>query len=108
MVVNSIESYEERAVALATSLTYSKANAPTASTGESVPTGTGELYMLRHTLFHTREQTALFDTAQWTRNAEKAYAEMWRRWVEGTEFEDSVEFRQCTGPERQSGCIWVQ
>jgi protein O-GlcNAc transferase len=50
----------------------------------------------------------LFDTARWTRNVENAYAEAWRRWETGTEFEDSEEWRACEGEEKQSACIRVR
>lgn len=59
MVVNSIQQYEDRAVQLANSLKY---------TPDRV--GSGELYELRRKLFMSREDSALFDTLQWTRNAE--------------------------------------
>ena len=62
---------------------------------------------LRRNLFLNRDKMPLFDTARWTRNIEKAYWEAWRRWVEGTQFEQSDEWEACTGPEKESGSIWV-
>jgi len=99
MVVDSIQAYEDRAVSLAYSLRYT-------ATSEGRK-GWGELYDLRRDLFLSRDRNALFDTTMWTRNAEKAYVEIWRRWVEGTEFEESEEWQACQGPEKQSGCIWL-
>jgi hypothetical protein len=60
---------------------------------------------LRRSLFLGRHESPLFDTKRWVRNIEKGYAEAWRRWVVGAEFEDSAEWG--SGDERLSGCIWV-
>ncbi|PSS37739.1 hypothetical protein PHLCEN_2v432 [Hermanssonia centrifuga] len=99
MVVNNLEEYEDRAVALANSVQYS----PTDGTLR----GEGELIKLRKNLFLNRDRMPLFDTARWTRNMEKGYIEAWRRWVEGTQFALSDEWEACTGPEKESGCIFV-
>jgi protein O-GlcNAc transferase len=77
MVVSSAEEYEARAIEYATTLRY-----------DAAKEGSGPLYELRRKLFYNRDESALFDTHQWVRNAEAAYEEMWRRYVEGTEFEE--------------------
>jgi hypothetical protein len=89
MVVSSEAEYEARAVALARSVSLTQ----DASTSPPMPRGHGELYDLRKRLFTTRESLQLFDTVAWTRNVERGYFEAWRRWVVGTEFEDSPEVR---------------
>lgn len=104
MVVHSLQEYETRAVALATGLTYTQV---TDQNGVTTLRGQGEVVALRRNLFLNRDRMPLFDTVRWTRNIEKAYWEAWRRWVEGTQFELSDEWEACTGPEKQSGCIWV-
>lgn len=63
---------------------------------------------MRKTLFQTRDEVPLFDTLKWTRDVEKAYVEIWRRWVDGTEFEDSEEFANSQGAVQESGCIWIE
>ncbi|KAI0348056.1 TPR-like protein [Trametopsis cervina] len=104
MVVNSLEEYENRAVALANSVKYIPW---TEDHGVTIHRGQGELISLRRNLFLNRDKMPLFDTERWTRNIEKAYWEAWRRWVEGTQFEQSDEWEACEGPEKQSGSIWV-
>ena len=74
MVVHSAEEYEKRAIRYALSLKY-----------DAEKRGSGKLYELRKKLFLTRDQSALFDTQQWVRNAEASYEEMWRRYVAGTD-----------------------
>jgi protein O-GlcNAc transferase len=88
MVVHSLADYEARAVALA-----------------DTP---DELAELRRALFLNRDHMPLFDTARWTRNLEKGFREAWRRWALGTEFEASREWEECDGPEKESGCIFVE
>lgn len=102
MVVHNLEEYENRAVTLASSLQYI-----TDAEDAGVLRGQGELSSLRRNLFLNRDCMPLFDTARWTRNIEKAYWEAWRRWVEGTQFEMSDEWEACTGPEKESGVIWI-
>lgn len=104
MIVDSLEEYENRAVALANSISYVPETEPS---GATILRGQGELMNLRRNLFLNRDRMPLFDTARWTRNIEKAYWEAWRRWVEGTQFELSDEWEACQGPEKDSGCIWV-
>lgn len=104
MIVASMEEYEDRAVALANSLSYVPETEPD---GTTILRGQGELIKLRRNLFLNRDKMPLFDTVRWTRNMEKGYREAWRRWVEGTQFELSDEWEACQGPEKESGCIWV-
>lgn len=106
MIVHSLQEYEDRAVRLAESVTYTSVTDSEVN-GETVLHGRGELISLRRNLFLNRDRMPLFDTTRWTRNIEKAYWEAWRRWVEGTQFEASDEWEACSGPEKQSGCIWV-
>ncbi|OBZ83746.1 putative UDP-N-acetylglucosamine--peptide N-acetylglucosaminyltransferase SEC [Choanephora cucurbitarum] len=92
MVVMTEEAYEQRAVELAQSVTYTYLSTPTGMKRQ----GHGQLMQLRKQLFSTREQSRLFDTARWTRNLERGYAEAWRRWATGEAFEEDKD-----------GCIWV-
>ncbi|KAL1915529.1 uncharacterized protein VTP21DRAFT_6653 [Calcarisporiella thermophila] len=125
MVVNSEQEYEERAVALAQSVTYdyvmSPTSAPTNGTHplsiSAVTTqqnqsngavhyhryGRGALMDLRRHLFLSRDSSKLFDTKRWTRNLEQGYMEAWRRWVSGEEFEDLAPSKR----HQQTGCIWI-
>lgn len=99
MVVMNEQQYEERAVELANSLSYTY---ETSNTGSMNRRGHGALMDLRKRLFLTREQSRLFDTKRWTLNLERGYSEAWKRWVTGEEFED------LTPPsDKKSGCIWV-
>lgn len=104
MLVHSADDYERRAIELAQSLRYTYSDGPS---GERERRGHGELIDLRRGLFLNRDRMPLFDTAQWTRHLEKGYQEAWRRWVLGTEFEGSEEWERCDGPEKDSGCIFV-
>ena len=105
MVANSMEDYEARAIGFARSLRYELVREPD---GSLLPRGQGALIKLRRNLFLNRDRMPLFDTERWTRNLEKGYQEAWRRWAEGTQFEMSDEWEACTGPEKQSGHIWVE
>jgi len=98
MTVDSQEAYEDRAVSLAESVIH---------TGDPT-TRRGALIDLRRNIFLNRDVMPLFDTARWTRNLEQGYKEAWRRWVEGTQFEDSDDWEACEGPEKESGCIWIK
>ncbi|KAK9368593.1 glycosyl transferase family 41-domain-containing protein [Lipomyces kononenkoae] len=64
LIVTSEAQYEERAVELCTAGGV-----------------TGELLSLRKQLFLGRSKAAIFDTPRWTRDIEKAYWQMWQRWV---------------------------
>ena len=74
LVAADEEDYEEKAVALGKSFTYS------AEGGGRVK---GRVVELRRTLYHARWKSALFDTRRWTKDLEDAYSEAWRRWVAG-------------------------
>lgn len=71
--------------------------------------GRGELAALRRHLFTTRDASALFDTQAWVRALEAGLREAWRRWVAGTDADDSPEFRALArdAPEKVSPHIWV-
>lgn len=97
MTATDLEDYEERAVSFANSMSH--ANSPT--------TG-GALVDLRRNLYLNRNTMPLFDTARWTKNIEQGYQTVWQRWVDGTQFEASDEWEACNGPEKESGCVFVQ
>ena len=103
MIVTSGEQYERRAVELASSIALS----PATDGHDEAPIGTGELYQLRKALYLSRSTSPLFDTRAWVRDLERGYEEAWRRWVVGTEFEDSPEWHASDGAEKKSGCIWL-
>lgn len=103
MIVTSAEDYERRAVDLASSIVL----APATDGHDEAPVGSGELYDLRRALFLSRSTSPLFDTQAWVRDLEKGYEEAWRRWVAGTEFEDSAEWQASGGEEKRSGSIYI-
>ncbi|CDO71565.1 Glycosyltransferase Family 41 protein [Trametes cinnabarina] len=105
MTVHSAEEYENRAVELAKSVRYVPHHEPS---GAVLPRGEGELLSLRRNIYLNRDQMPLFDTERWTRNLEKGLLEAWRRWVEGTMYELSDEWKACEGDEKKSGCIWIR
>jgi len=104
MVVNSIEDYKKRAVALAKGVQYISTQD---CSGDAVLRGRGALINLRRNIFLNRDRMPLFDTERWTRNLEKGLREAWRRWVEGTQYEMSDEWEACQGAEKESGCIRI-
>lgn len=70
------------------------------------------LASLRKRLLVTRQHSALFDTAQWTRDLEKGFVEAWTRWVYAIDYEDSPQMHGLQHPHsahrlRRSGHIWV-
>ena len=77
LIVHDDESYEEQAVELASDL------AQHAKQGRRGPRA-GRLLDIRRLLYEGRWSSALFDTRRWVADLELAYAESWRRWVEGT------------------------
>ncbi|KAH8927877.1 glycosyltransferase family 41 protein [Atractiella rhizophila] len=107
MTVYSFEEYERRAVALASSLRYQYTSEIMDGLVVSHRRGQGELIELRKNLFLSRETSPLFDTRRWTRNLEKGYIAAWKRWVDGTEFEESPDWENETEIGR-SGSIWIQ
>ncbi|KAK4054753.1 hypothetical protein OIV83_000677 [Microbotryomycetes sp. JL201] len=92
MIVNSVEQYETRAIALASSLSY-EMQPPTPGADLASPEARqqrksrGELADLRKRLFLSRDQSPLFDTKRWVVNFERGLVEAWQRWVSGAEFE---------------------
>ncbi|KAL8999455.1 MAG: hypothetical protein Q9169_001660 [Polycauliona sp. 2 TL-2023] len=73
LIVHSDEEYEDRAVELATDLTYPSDEGK----------GRGRLMDLRKLLFESRWTSALFDTRRWVRDLEEAYELAWQKWVDG-------------------------
>lgn len=86
------------------------ARGPQAPPGAVSRRGHGELSDLRRHLFLTRDKIPLFDTRAWTRALERGYEEAWRRWVAGTDTEDSPEWEALPedAPEKRSGHIWLR
>ena len=76
LTVSNEDEYEERAVELATGLTYP-------STSHHRGMGKGQLVDLRRLLYESRWTSALFDTRRWVRDLEDAYDQAWSRWVSG-------------------------
>ena len=76
LTVNNEDEYEERAVELASGLTYSL-------TSHERGMGKGHLVDLRRLLYESRWTSALFDTRRWVRDLEDAYDIAWSRWVSG-------------------------
>jgi predicted O-linked N-acetylglucosamine transferase (SPINDLY family) len=74
LVADSEDAYEQRAIELATDLTYR-----VGGEGECV----GELADIRKVLFTNRWTSELFNTKRWVSDLEDAYEEAWRRWVNG-------------------------
>ncbi|KAH7345131.1 glycosyl transferase family 41-domain-containing protein [Rhizoctonia solani] len=105
MIVPSLKDYEDRAVDLAKSVSFIAASD---DQGGWYRQCRGALSDLRRNLYLNRDAMPLFDTARWTRNVERAYAEAWRRWETGTEFEDSTEWLECSGEEKKTSCIYVR
>ncbi|KAK4544510.1 hypothetical protein LTR36_004082 [Oleoguttula mirabilis] len=75
LIAASEEDYEEKAVALGTSLSYAHG---------CNGMGVGRLMDLRKMLYHARWTSALFDTKRWVRDLEDAYDVAWTRYVNGT------------------------
>ncbi|QRW05064.1 glycosyltransferase family 41 protein [Ceratobasidium sp. AG-Ba] len=105
MIVSSLNDYENRAVDLAKSVSFVAASD---DRGGWYKQSRGTLAELRRNLYLSRDTMPLFDTARWTRNLERAFNEVWRRWEKGTEFEDSEEWCASEGDEKQSSCIYVR
>jgi protein O-GlcNAc transferase len=78
MVAHDEHAYEDRAVALARSLSY---RLEPNQEGRWDRRGYGELIELRRNIFLNRNKMPLFDTARWTRNLEKGFQEIWNRWL---------------------------
>ncbi|KEP54922.1 glycosyltransferase family 41 protein [Rhizoctonia solani 123E] len=105
MIVSSLSDYEDRAVDLAKSVSFIAASD---EQGGWYRQCRGALSDLRRNLYLNRDTMPLFDTARWTRNVERAYTEAWRRWEVGTEFENSEEWLECSGEEKETSCIYVR
>ncbi|KAF3925408.1 hypothetical protein ABW21_db0209314 [Orbilia brochopaga] len=72
LVVDSEETYEERAVELASSVVYTSSGL-----------GSGELIEMRKALVMGRWKSALFDTKGWVMSLEEGYWRAWEKWVKG-------------------------
>ncbi|KAI9824481.1 MAG: hypothetical protein M1826_007344 [Phylliscum demangeonii] len=93
LIASSEDQYESFAVALARSLAYdvvppaTAARAATATAtvaaGPGTGQGTGRLLELRRMLYEGRWTSALFDTARWVEDLERAYDMAWAKWVAG-------------------------
>lgn len=97
MVVSGETAYENRAVALAKSVSYAQESD---GEGDYYRKGSGELIDLRRQLFVHRDKMPLFDTARWTKNVERAYREIWKHWVESCK-------PPWTDVEENGGCIVI-
>lgn len=73
LVADSEQTYEERAIELASNMIYDNDEGR----------GAGELFNIRKTLFENRWKSELFNTKRWVRDLEDAYEEAWQRWVDG-------------------------
>ncbi|KAF8708355.1 Glycosyl transferase family 41, partial [Rhizoctonia solani] len=105
MIVSSLKDYEDRAVDLAKSVNFVAASD---DQGGWYRQCRGALSDLRRSLYLSRDTMPLFDTARWTRNVERAYIEVWRRWETGTEFEESDEWLASSGEEKETSCVYVR
>ncbi|KAH7141155.1 glycosyl transferase family 41-domain-containing protein [Dactylonectria estremocensis] len=76
LIVGSETEYEQRAVRLASGLSYSIKDG---RYGE----GHGRLAEMRELLWNGKWNCGLFDTRRWVDDLETAYEEAWRRWVAG-------------------------
>ncbi|KIM34507.1 glycosyltransferase family 41 protein [Serendipita vermifera MAFF 305830] len=97
MVVANEREYEDRAVALAESISYRLEPNPEGGTDRR---GSGELIELRKNIFLNRNRMPLFDTARWTRNLEKGLYEIWDRWA-----------TSCVSPwseDEDEGCVSIK
>ena len=72
LVASSEENYEDKAVQLASGLTY-----------DSEGKGKGELFDIRKILFENRWTSALFDTQRWVRDLEEGFQKAWKLWEKG-------------------------
>ncbi|RHZ80622.1 hypothetical protein Glove_134g90 [Diversispora epigaea] len=87
MIVSDHRSYEERAIRLAKSVSYSYWHG---SYAPYLPpcihrNGQGELIELRKKIFLNRDKMRLFDTEKAVRELERGFTEAWVRWVDDIE-----------------------
>ncbi|KAF4974067.1 hypothetical protein FZEAL_8994 [Fusarium zealandicum] len=76
LIAVSEEDYEQRAVRLASGLSYIMSDS---GYGE----GRGRLAEMRRLLWDSKWHCGLFNTRRWVDDVEAAYEEAWRRWVAG-------------------------
>ncbi|KAH9469778.1 hypothetical protein Pst134EA_007055 [Puccinia striiformis f. sp. tritici] len=118
MIATSMEDYKERAIQFGRSVRYIPRQQTRTGTGGymSGELVEGGLIELRQRLFFNREKSALFDTVRWTRNLESGLWEAWKRFVEGSDSEESAEWKSAgseSSPESlksamKSCSIWIQ
>ncbi|KAF5662637.1 UDP-n-acetylglucosamine-peptide n-acetylglucosaminyltransferase [Fusarium circinatum] len=76
LIATSEEEYEQRAVELATGLSYTMS-------ADGYGQGDGRLANLRKLLWDSKWHCGLFDTKRWVNDVETAYEQAWQRWVAG-------------------------
>ncbi|KAF5621224.1 UDP-n-acetylglucosamine-peptide n-acetylglucosaminyltransferase [Fusarium sp. NRRL 52700] len=76
LIAASEEEYEQRAVELATGLSYTMF-------ADGYGHGHGRLADIRKLLWESKWHCGLFDTKRWVNDVETAYEQAWQRWVAG-------------------------
>ncbi|EMT66386.1 Putative UDP-N-acetylglucosamine--peptide N-acetylglucosaminyltransferase SEC [Fusarium odoratissimum] len=76
LIAASEEEYEQRAVELATGLSYTMS-------ADGYGQGDGRLADIRKLLWESKWHCGLFDTKRWVNDVETAYEQAWQRWVAG-------------------------
>jgi predicted O-linked N-acetylglucosamine transferase (SPINDLY family) len=76
LIAVSEEEYEQRAVELATGLSYTMS-------ADGYGQGDGRLADIRKLLWESKWHCGLFDTKRWVNDVETAYEQAWQRWVAG-------------------------
>ncbi|KAF9765908.1 hypothetical protein IL306_001730, partial [Fusarium sp. DS 682] len=76
LIAGSEEDYEQRAVKLATNLSYT-------ISASGYGQGEGRLADIRKLLWESKWHCGLFDTKRWVNDVETAYEQAWQRWVAG-------------------------
>lgn len=76
LIAASEEEYEQRAVELASGLSYTMC-------ADGYGQGDGRLADVRKLLWESKWHCGLFDTKRWVNDVETAYEQAWQRWVAG-------------------------
>ncbi|KAF4447694.1 hypothetical protein F53441_8805 [Fusarium austroafricanum] len=76
LIAESEDEYEQRAVQLATGLSYT-------ISASGYGQGEGRLAEIRKLLWESKWHCGLFDTRRWVNDVETAYEQAWQRWVAG-------------------------
>lgn len=115
MIATDLNNYKDRAIQLAKSLNYQQISlmvGPEQGPRQPlayVTAGIGELALLRRSLFETRDRSALFDTSRWVANLEKGLRVAWERFVNGTDCEESIEWKEWKDLKQKKTCsIWIE